>query len=212
MTAELILVRHGETVWNAQDRFQGQQDSPLTATGQAHAQAVAAHLAAYAPHAIYASDLGRTLATAQPLADAIGLPILPEPALRERNLGVLEGLTRAEAEAQIPDVVTRYFGREVDYEVPNGESLRHLHNRALAALEVIAQRHAGQRVAVISHGALLSTVLRHMLGIPQTRIAPFTIRNGSLTWVRYNGQPDSWLVLSLGEVAHLRAVAVAPVY
>jgi len=109
-------------------------------------------------------------------------------------------------------VVTRYFGREVDYEVPNGESLRHLHNRALAALEVIAQRHAGQRVAVISHGALLSTVLRHMLGIPQTRIAPFTIRNGSLTWVRYNGQPDSWLVLSLGEVAHLRAVAVAPVY
>jgi len=208
----IYFIRHGQTVENLHDILQGQQPGTLTELGHAQAERVAERLREVPFDAIYASDLGRTLATAQPLADAIGLPILPEPALRERNLGVLEGLTRAEAEAQIPEVVTRYFGREVDYEVPNGESLRHLHNRALAALEVIAQRHAGQRVAVISHGALLSTVLRHMLGIPQTRIAPFTIRNGSLTWVRYNGQPDSWLVLSLGEVAHLRAVAVAPVY
>src|SRR3954471_17222599 len=87
MQSELFLVRHGETAWNAESRFQGQQNSPLTALGVAQAEAAAAYLAAYELSALYSSDLPRTLQTAQPIGIATGLTILPEPALRERNLG-----------------------------------------------------------------------------------------------------------------------------
>src|SRR4051794_11585303 len=115
MQSELFLVRHGETAWNAEARFQGQKDSPLTPLGIAQAESVAAYLIAHKVSALYSSDLPRTLQTARPIALATGLTILAEPALRERNLGIFEGLTRAEVEERHAEAHTRYAARDAEY-------------------------------------------------------------------------------------------------
>jgi probable phosphoglycerate mutase len=200
---ELVLIRHGETVWNVQGRYQGQQDSPLTPNGIAQAEAIAAHLHNQGLAALYASDLGRTLETARAIAARAGLPVVSDPALRERNLGIFEGLTREEAEASYPQAIARYLAREPDFAPPGGESLLDLSTRAEAILGSLAERHRGKRVAVVSHGALLTVFTLAMQGWPLQKPAPVALRNGSLTWVAHNGAPGSWTLLSLGEVTHL---------
>ena len=204
MQTELILIRHGETVWNAQGRFQGQQDSPLTPKGVAQAQAVAAYLRDQGINALYTSDLGRTLETARHIAAATGLPVVSDPALRERNLGILEGLTRAEAETSYPAEFARYLAREPDFVLPEGESLLDVERRACEVLATLAERHRGERVAVVSHGGLLTAFARCILGVPVQLRTRFALRNASLSRALYNGAPpDEWILLSLGEVTHL---------
>jgi probable phosphoglycerate mutase len=203
MPTELILIRHGETVWNRQGRFQGQQDSPLTPEGVAQAAAIAAHVAHHGIQAIYASDLGRTLETAAPLAAATGLAVIPEPGLRERNLGILEGLTRAEAESLHAAAFARYWARDPDFLLPGGESLRQVETRGQTVLAALAARHPGGRIAIVSHGSLLTTFVRAIMGVPPQVRTNFLVRNGSISWVMHQGTADGWLALSIGEVGHL---------
>ena len=96
----LILVRHGETEWNAQRRYQGHSDVPLSALGRRQAARAAERLAALKIDAVYTSDLGRALETAEIIAEQRGLEVCAEPRLRELNFGVFEGLTFDEAQAQ----------------------------------------------------------------------------------------------------------------
>ncbi len=208
MRTELILIRHGETVWNAQDRFQGQQDSPLTSLGLAQATAVAAHLRGHLPDVLYASDLGRTLQTAAPIVTATGLEIHPEPGLRERNLGVLEGLTSAETRTRWPEDHAAYLGRQPDYVIQQGESLNQLTIRVLTTVERLVTQHPGKRIAAVSHGAAITALLRHLLGIPPELPSRLSIRNGSLSWISHAGGYDTWRVLSMGEVSHLSAISL----
>ena len=168
MHTEMFLIRHGETVWNAESRFQGHQDSPLTPRGIAQAEAAAEYLRSPMLAALYSSDLPRTLQTADPIAPATRLAIVPEPALRERNLGIFEGLTREEIAARYAEELSRYAERDPEYVVPNGESLRQLHQRGLDVMERLARRHLGESVAVVSHGALA----HHLLAPPQWHPPP----------------------------------------
>ena len=103
MHTEMFLIRHGETVWNAESRFQGHQDSPLTPRGIAQAEAAAEYLRSHMLAALYSSDLPRTLQTADPIARATRLAIVPEPALRERERGPQVQLLHAQKgqEAQL---------------------------------------------------------------------------------------------------------------
>jgi 2,3-bisphosphoglycerate-dependent phosphoglycerate mutase len=209
MQTEFILIRHGETIWNVEGRFQGQQDSPLTPLGIAQAEAAAAHVCTCAPTALYSSDLTRTLQTAQPIADTTGLTIIHEPALRERNLGIFEGLTHAEAKIRHVAEYTRFATRDPEYVLPAGESLAQLSRRGMGILERLAHRHPGERVAVVSHGALLTAILRHIQGIALHLPSPFTIHNGSISRVHYSGTPGGWTLITLGEVLHLDNITVA---
>lgn len=211
MSTELILIRHGETIWNVEGRFQGQQDSALTPLGHAQAAAAATYIRDHAPTALYASDLTRTVQTAQPIAIATGLTVHHEPALRERNMGIFEGLTHAEAEMRYAAEYARFASRDPEYALPNGESLTQLRQRGMDILERIAQRHPGERVAIISHGALLTVVLRHIQEIDLHLPSTFTVHNGSVSRIQYNGNSTSnhWTLLSLGEVLHLNGIAVA---
>ena len=199
MQTDLYLVRHGETAWNAQERFQGHQDSPLTALGLAQAKAAAAYLRPHAITALYSSDLPRTLQTAQPIAAATGLTIIEEAALRERNLGIFEGMTRQEIEGKYREHYGRYVAREADFVIPNGESLATLNTRGTTAMEHIARRHPGERVAVVSHGALLTTFLRYVRGIELHLPSPFTIHNGSISHAQFDHTSGAWTIISLGE-------------
>ena len=202
MQTELFLIRHGETTWNAQARFQGHQDSPLTATGIEQAKAAAAFLRNHTLHALYSSDLPRTLQTAQPIAAATGLTVIEEPALRERNLGVFEGLTHAEIEARHREDYARYVAREPHHMIPRGESLHELNQRGLQIMERLARRHAGENVAVVSHGALINTFIRHLHGIELHQPSPFAIHNGSVSRIRFDIANGAWTIISQGEVPH----------
>ena len=148
MTA-LLLVRHGETDWNADGRLQGQTDRPLSDFGRRQAQRLADELADEELEAIYASDLSRARQTAEILGGRLGLAIVLDPDLREKDWGTWEGLTAIERD-------------RVEFV---GESTEAHQERTLRALRRIAERHPGGRVLVVTHGGSMRRVQTAALGM-----------------------------------------------
>jgi probable phosphoglycerate mutase len=157
----LVLWRHGQTVWNAEHRFQGQSDIDLDDTGIAQAERAARLLAALRPDAIVSSDLRRAAATAAPLARLTGLEVSYDKDLRERYGGAWEGLTDKEIRAQYP-------AEHASWTPPDGEATAAVALRAGGALERIAENAApGSLVVVVSHGAAIRLGTAHLLSLPQ---------------------------------------------
>jgi broad specificity phosphatase PhoE len=150
----IFLARHGETDWNAEERWQGHADTALNERGREQARTLARRLAGVPFDAVYASDLQRARETAEIVAEGLGLPVRLEPELREIDVGSWQGLTNSE-------VLTRFPG--VDR--PDGESLEAFRERVLRALDAISARHGGN-VLVVAHGGCARTVQRHLLGEP----------------------------------------------
>jgi probable phosphoglycerate mutase len=197
----VLLVRHGETVWNVEGRLQGHQDSALTEMGVRQAQAVAERLASLPIAALYASDLGRCVQTANYIAERIQLPIVTDSRLRERHNGLFEGLTEAEAAAQHPDIFAKYRARTEDLALPGGESVEQALVRGWAMLEDARLRHAGECTVLVSHGGLLSALLRRILGVSLVGRVGFSLLNGSISVVIHDG--ERWLVRTMGDICHL---------
>jgi 2,3-bisphosphoglycerate-dependent phosphoglycerate mutase len=145
----LLLVRHGETDWNADGRLQGQTDRPLSDFGRRQAQRLADELADEELEAIYASDLSRARQTAEILGVRLGLAIVLDPDLREKDWGTWEGLTAIERD-------------RVEFV---GESTEAHQERTLRALRRIAERHPGGRVLVVTHGGSMRRVQTAALGM-----------------------------------------------
>jgi broad specificity phosphatase PhoE len=173
---ELLLVRHGETEWNRQLRWQGHADPPLNETGRAQARELAQALAHDRIDAVYSSDLRRAAETAEAIAVPRGLPVYLDPGLREIDVGGREGLTREEVEARFPD------GRW------DGESHAAHAERVLAALTRIAARYPNGRVLVVGHGGTLRRAQEAALGAARPVVANCAIwavrlREGALVAV-----------------------------
>lgn len=176
----IFFVRHGLTDWNKERRFQGTCDIPLNADGLAQAQRAAARCKELGFERIYHSTLKRAAQTAQAVADAAGAPLIAHTGFNEVCMGLFQGLNHAQAREQYPD--SRYFDDPVHAAPPEGESLLQLQERALRALEFVEQDAAGcERVAVVSHGALLKTLLSAVAGIPLESFSKFDISNGSIS-------------------------------
>jgi broad specificity phosphatase PhoE len=164
----LLLLRHGETAWNAENRFQGWADIPLNATGEAQAKRAAVALRALLPpdepvHLVATSDLARARQTAEILREQVCLEELRiEPGLRERNVGDWSGLTGEEIEERWPGLLARWRKGEMDA-VPNGETTASLLERSLRCLSALfaGAPGAGMMVAV-SHGGVLRTLEQHL--------------------------------------------------
>ncbi|MFO1320595.1 MAG: histidine phosphatase family protein [Burkholderiales bacterium] len=200
MTTRFLIVRHGQTEWNVAGRIQGHRDSPLTPAGRAQARAVAARLAGEPLVAIYSSDLGRTRDTAAPTAHALGVTVLTDERLRERALGVFEGLTFTEAEERFPVRFARYKQRDPHEDMETGESLLRMRDRVEAVLRDIAGRHAGGTVLVVTHGGVLDQVHRIATGMTVEAARTFEIENASLNhlhWTAGRLVLDHW-----GDVSH----------
>jgi probable phosphoglycerate mutase len=196
-----IVVRHGETAWNAQSRIQGHLDSPLNEEGLAQALLVGERLAREPIDALYCSDLGRVRQTVQPLVDRTGLqPVITER-LRERRLGVFQGLTSRECQSRYPADYAKFHGRDPDHAVPGGESIREVHARVGALFSELAAQHAGQLVVAVTHGGVLDALHRFITGMPLERVRDFPIYNASLNWVRSSS--GAWSIESWGDIAHL---------
>jgi broad specificity phosphatase PhoE len=157
-TTELILIRHGESVWNVEGRWQGQADPPLSERGRSQARDAVWRIAALEAEALYSSNLRRAHETALILGRRIGLEPRVEPRLREFNVGVWSGLTKPEIEQRWPGQYARFSFRELDFRPGGGESPRELMARVHEALDEIAHRHAGQRVLLVSHGGVAKSL------------------------------------------------------
>ena len=203
---ELILVRHGETLWNRERRMQGQTDVPLSEIGLKQAHAVGQRLAQEKFAALYSSDLARAYATAEAIAHASGKPIISDKALRERTFGIFEGLTSPEIAVRYPLENERFAAREPDYVVPGGESSRAFYERGLACLTRIANTHAGERVVVVTHGLVLDTLYRAARGMDLAPRREAPLYNASLNTFRY--VDGGWIEVTWGDVEHLADVGV----
>jgi probable phosphoglycerate mutase len=198
---EILLIRHGETLWNQQGRMQGQNDSPLTALGLQQARLLARRLKNVRFAALYASDLGRAHQTARCIADETGHEIVADRGLRERCFGIFEGLTNAEIEKRYPEHYAPFAAREPHFAMPQGESAAQFRTRCVGALERIAQRHAGEVVAVVSHGLVLDSMYRTATGMALEVARGFPLLNCSVNIFRYDG--GRWAAVSMCDVTHL---------
>jgi len=193
-------VRHGQTEWNDGARFQGHLDSPLTKGGRLQAEAIGRRIAREQIAAIYSSDLGRARATAELIANACKLPVVMEDRLRERALGIFQGLNRKEISVRFPEEAKKYYSRDPEYVVPGGESAMGRFLLALEFLDEIARRHRGESVVAITHGGVVQGMFRHVTGVGFEAPRRFAIRNAAYNvFLRDEG---GWSLDTWGDIAH----------
>ncbi|MGB7207306.1 MAG: histidine phosphatase family protein [Pyrinomonadaceae bacterium] len=160
----LYLIRHGQSAGNAEGRFGGHGPTPLSDLGKRQAELTAQVLAKEGVSAIYASDLLRAVQTAESLAELINVAVNTTPALRERHVGVLEGLTFDESKQQFPKDYYALVNRNIHHVITEGESYRHLLRRSTGQLWEILRNHQGEKIAVFSHTGAICFLTLHLMG------------------------------------------------
>lgn len=190
---KVILVRHGETDWNKNARFQGQTDVPLSETGRGQAERVAEKLADEKVFAIYSSDLSRAYETASIIAKQHGLEVKKSKALREINFGLWEGMDRQVITDEHRDLYQQWLDNPMETRTPQGENFIEVQSRALTALREIASEHPNETVIVVAHGGLIKAVICEYLDggfweFPQgnTAVNILEYKNGDFRFVTLN--------------------------
>ena len=197
---EIILIRHGETEWNSQQRMQGHSNSDLSSVGQAQIQALGQRMKNVPFDLIYSSDSLRAKQTAEAITQFSGHELKIDIRLREKNLGVFEGLTSEEARERHPEVFRLFKTAGSKYVIDEGESTQQLQDRALEFVDEIRIKHPEERVLLVTHGGFIRVVMKHSLGLPLETPTRFLIRNTGvfrLVW------EDKWIVSQMGGVSHL---------
>jgi probable phosphoglycerate mutase len=207
-STRFVFIRHGETDWNRQQRFQGQIDVPLNDIGLEQARRLGERLAAEPADVLVCSDLTRTQQTAQPLAAAWGLPPQLAPGVREQNFGVLEGLDVPTIQRQHADLWADWLQHRADFALPGGESLRQFHARVMATVRDLAAQHAGRSVAVVTHGGVLDMLWRTAHQQPLDGLRRCDIPNTGINQLRWRDGVlfiDRW-----ADAAHLAGLPAQP--
>ena len=197
----LILIRHGETVWNKERRMQGHSDSPLSEKGLTQARLLARRMAQIKFDALYSSDSGRAHHTARHVAEATGHEIIVEPRLRERNFGVFEGCTREEMESKYPEDYARFKSRDQHFAMPRGESGVAFRQRAIACMDEIVAHHPQQLVVAVTHGLVLDVFYRLAMGIAPEERRIHDLVNAGINRLHYDN--GTWRIEVWGDGSHL---------
>lgn len=213
---ELILIRHGETDWNRELRFQGQVDVPLNATGHEQARRLAERLGAerLAVDHLVSSDLIRTRQTAQPVLGAL-LPALHidnvvDASLREQSFGLVDGMRVDDIKLQHAGAWENWLRFDADGGMPGGETTRQFHARVMDAVRRLAQEYAGKTLIVVTHGGVLDMVWRTAKGVGLHGPRQSDIPNAGFNRVRLDG--DAIELLHWADVRHLADLPPQPVY
>lgn len=195
VSTTLFLVRHGETVWHADNRYAGISDVALTDRGHDQAARLALWAQKAELDAVWASPLSRARATAAPTAQALDLPVTVDADLTEICFGVAEGRTLAELP---PEQVAAFRADPVAGAFPGAEDPHRAAERGAAALRRIAARHCGGRVLVVAHNTLLRLVLCSLLGVPLARYRTVfpQLRNCAPTELAMNGTDAGLIALN----------------
>jgi broad specificity phosphatase PhoE len=210
---KLVLVRHGESVGNFENRLQGHADYDLTEKGRAQAELTAARLHAMGVGAVYTSPLLRASATAAVIATRIGHEPVPLPDVREYDFGELAGETYADLRRRFGSNPVGADGRPAERIYPGEEGREVFLRRVTRAAWEVVDRHPGESVALVSHGGPIALLCQYVLGLPYRRPMPFAIDNCSLTVVNVRdgareepGRPRAVLAL-LNDRCHLQDLA-----
>ncbi|GIV95810.1 MAG: phosphoglycerate mutase [Herpetosiphonaceae bacterium] len=209
MDTVLILIRHGETEWNRDGRWQGHADVPLSELGREQARRLAARARAegWRFDHIYTSDLSRALETAQIVGAALGMAPAPLLELREINLGTWSGLNRDEIAARYAeDWALMQAGQDIRR--GGGESFADLQQRVVRVLEQLIREHPGQRLGIFTHGGVIRALLAHIqrIGWEQIKLL-HRIENTSITTL--SAGPAGWRIKQINDIAHLEGLEPA---
>jgi 2,3-bisphosphoglycerate-dependent phosphoglycerate mutase len=206
MPTTLTLIRHGETDWNKNSRWQGQLDIPLSNLGLEQARRLAARLSEQQTrfHAIYCSDLGRALKTAQTISAATGGVPVPLKELREIDVGKWSGLYTHELETRFPEDYRRMKAGE-DLKRGGAESMADVVIRVREFMGTVLERHSEQHVAIVTHNGVIRAALMVMrnLTVAQGRELGL-MKNCSITRAEFHA--GLWDVTCMNDAAHLDGI------
>ncbi|WP_310610747.1 histidine phosphatase family protein [Limnohabitans sp.] len=216
---DFLLIRHGETAWNRELRFQGQLDVPLNHMDLQQAQRLKTRMAQVLgewqvqgrlPTRLISSDLQRAQQTAQPVAEVLGHPCILNAGLREQCYGMFEGMRSPDIQAQHPEAWQRWLAFDADVAVAGAETTRAFHIRVMMALQDLALQYAGEHVVVVTHGGVLDMVWRHAQALSLNGPRVCDIPNAGLNQVAWH---DGALHIQVwADAAHLADLPEQPVY
>jgi broad specificity phosphatase PhoE len=204
-----LLVRHGETAWNQENRWQGQADVPLSDAGRVQARLLAQRLCAEGRQfrAIYASDLCRAFETAEILGQTLRVPLHPDDGWREMNIGVWSGLTTAEVMERHTEEWERLRAGE-DLPRGGGETFAQFQGRLLQSAQRLAQRHNGEQIVIVTHGGAVRAFLLHCRNLPTNKFREIDkIGNTGVSEVTFSITGET-IIHSVNDVSHLNGSAL----
>ena len=207
-TTHVLLIRHGQSQGNAEGRFGGHTDTPLSARGLSEARRTAQALASEPLSAIYCSDLARAIETASPLAKLAGLRLQTADAFRERSVGVMEGLTFEEAAAQHPEQYAALLRRDFEHVLLGGESYRQTLDRASRKLDELVEQYKGGRIAIFTHTGTICILALHIMGaLDAPELKPVWIASRNCGMSRFDLRDDGFVrVLAINDTRHLEGL------
>ena len=197
----LLLIRHGETAWNRDQRPQGVADVPLSELGRRQARALGQALAGEPLTAVYASDLSRAVETATAVATSHGLPVQTDSRLREMNQGIFEGEPIQRVRERYGEWLKTWLADPAQVRMPGGETLGEVQERAWAAIEDIRAAQPTGRVAVVAHNFTNLMILCRVLGLDLAHFRRLRVNVASISLVEFSRWPT---VVSLNDTHHLR--------
>ena len=203
----LLIVRHGETIWNAEGRIQGHTDVGLSDMGVEQARLLGERLASIPIDVAYCSDLKRASETAKLALGKRDIVLNRTPRLREYHKGSFEGMTLAEIEAQFPDDYPRYLEKNLDYAPEGGETTRGVSSRMAEIFAEIKAKHLSETVLVVGHGGSLRAGMVSLLGMPLEGNWSFAFGNCSLTMV--DTFEDNVVLRLFNDKSHLNGMAAS---
>ena len=208
LTTHVVIIRHGQSQGNAEGRFGGHTDTPLSPRGRKQAQNTARALASEKFSAIYSSDLPRAIETASPLAKLVGIPLETTDALRERSVGVMEGLTFEEAAEQHPEQYQALLHRDFEHVLAGGESYRQTLDRASRQLDEAIEEHKGGRIALFAHTGTICILILHLMGaLDAPDLKPVWIATANCGIARFDLRDDGFVrVLCINDTRHLAGI------
>jgi broad specificity phosphatase PhoE len=201
----VILVRHGQTAWNAVERFRGRADLPLDETGLAQAGATGRYVAArWAVSAVYSSPLQRALRTAEAIAQHFPLTVRPHAGLIDIDYGDWQGLTPDEVRARWPEALDAWLNQPHRARIPGGETLADVRERAMAAVTELTGRHTGEIIALVAHTVVNRVILLAVLGLGNERF--WRLRQDTCAVNVFEADGNDYTLVALNDTCHLRAI------
>lgn len=216
---DFLLIRHGETAWNRELRFQGQLDVPLNEMGLEQAKRLRSRMVqalaewqaqGRLPTRLISSDLVRAQQTAQPVADVLGQPCLLNTGLREQCYGMFEGMRSTDIQAQHPEAWQQWLAFDADVAVEGAETTRAFHDRVIATLQDLAQQYPGEQVVVVTHGGVLDMVWRYARALSLNGPRVCDIPNAGLNQVAW--RDGAMHIQWWADAAHLADLPEQPIY
>jgi broad specificity phosphatase PhoE len=198
----IILVRHGQTAWNREERFRGQADIPLNDIGIEQARKTAERIQKnFKPSAVYSSPLGRAMKTAEIIAEIMGIRAIQHKDLLDIDYGKLKGLNREEAHSIWPEVMHQWLANPDQVHFPDGESLDAVKKRAENFLAFISSKHPGETVVAVGHTVINRVMLLKILSLENNHMWDLEQDNCAINLLEQ--RENRWRVISMNETGHL---------